>query len=414
MRLHGPITRRSLLTGAAIGAGGLLLASCAGPRSTPSGSVGPSAPPTATQPGASPSGSVRPSPTAVVATLSLREKVARMLVFGFRGLELGDLDWVRQFVGNLGVGGVILFDRDQESGGARNVASPEQVTRLVSDIRALASHREVIVSIDQEGGAVTRLARKYGFGPLVSEAAIGEQGDAAVRTWAGGLAATLAAVDINLNFAPVVDLNVNPTNPAIGALGRAFSADAAVVTRDAAIELEEHRAVRIRTALKHFPGLGSATVNTDFGVADVTDTWTRVELEPYRALLAAGLVDTIMAGHLVNGQLDPNAPASLSRAIVTDLLRGELGWDGVVVTDDMQAAAITETFGADDAVTLAIEAGCDLLVFANQQVYDPERVVKVIDLVERLVGEGRLTEERIDASVARLASLFDRPGAAAG
>jgi beta-N-acetylhexosaminidase len=294
------------------------------------------------------------------------------------------------------------------------VDSPEQVTRLIADIRALAPEREVIVAIDQEGGVVTRLAQKYGFGPLVSEATIGEQGDVAVRIWAGGLAATLAAVDINLNFAPVVDLNVNPTNPAIGALGRAFSADAAIVTRDAAIELEEHRAVRIRTALKHFPGLGSATVNTDFGVADVTDTWTRVELEPYRGLLAAGLVDMVMAGHLINGQLDPNAPASLSRAIVTDLLRGELGWDGVVVTDDMQAAAITETFGADDAVTLAIDAGCDLLVFANQQVYDPERMVEVIDLVERRVGEGRLSDERIDASVARLARLFDRSSTGGG
>jgi beta-N-acetylhexosaminidase len=214
-------------------------------------------------------------------------------------------------------------------------------------------------------------------------------------------------VGINLNFAPVVDLNVNPDNPAIGKLDRAFSADPAVVSRAAEIELESHRASGVRTALKHFPGLGSATANTDFGVADVTATWKDRELDPYRDLIGLGLVDLVMVGHLVDGQIDANAPASLSRATVTDLLRGDLGWDGVVVTDDMQAAAITETFGADDAVTLAIEAGCDLLLFANQQIYDPERVLHVIDLVERLVRQGRITEARIDESAGRITRLFN-------
>jgi beta-N-acetylhexosaminidase len=345
----------------------------------------------------------------VASALSLREKIARMLVFGFRGRDVADLAWVRHYLGDLGAGGVILFDRDQESGGARNVASPDQVRRLVADLRALAPGRELIVSIDQEGGVVTRLSPKWGFPAVASQAAIGEAGAAAVEAWAAGLVETLASVDINLNFAPVVDLDVNPKNPAIGALGRAFSADGAIVTEDARLDLKAHRGRRIRTALKHFPGLGSATVNTDFGVADVTATWTDAELAPYRAMIHEGLVDMVMAGHLVNGQLDPDAPASLSRKVVTDLLRNELGWGGVVVTDDMQAAAITEAFGADDAVALALEAGCDLLLFANQQVYDPERVLHVIDLVERLVGEGRLTEERIAASVDRLAGLFDRP-----
>jgi beta-N-acetylhexosaminidase len=354
----------------------------------------------------SPSPSASPGPTPVVGALTLREKVARMLVVGFRGMDLSDLEWVRHYVGNLGLGGVILFDRDQETGRDRNVDSPEQVARLVAEVKALAPHRDVILAIDQEGGIVTRLSPKHGFPSLASEAAIGGKGDAAVETWAQGLTATLAGVGINLNFAPVVDLNVNPDNPAIGKLGRAFSAKSSVVTRDAEIELTAHRDAGVKTALKHFPGLGSATANTDFGVADVTATWTDKELDPYRELLLEGLVDTIMVGHVVNGQIDRNAPGSLSRATVTDLLRGQLGWDGVVVTDDMQAAAITETFGADDAVMLAIDAGCDLLVFANQQVYDPERALRVIDLVERLVGEGKLTEARIDQSVNRLARLF--------
>ena len=405
------VTRRAFVIGAALGTTSLVLVACGNveaPSPTPGPSATPSVPPSPdTSASAGPSGP--PIPTPVVTGLSLREKIARMLVFGFRGRTLADLDWVKHYIGNLGVGGVILFDRDQETGAARNVASPEQVTQLVAAIRALAPHREVIVSIDQEGGSVTRLSPRYGFPSVASEAEIGGEGNAAVQAWADGLVATLAGVGINLNFAPVVDLNVNPDNPAIGKLDRAFSADPAVVSRDAEIELEAHRARGVRTALKHFPGLGSATANTDFGVADVTTTWKDRELDPYRDLIGLGLVDLVMVGHLVNGQIDPNAPASLSRATVTDLLRGDLGWDGVVVTDDMQAAAITETFGADDAVTLAIEAGSDLLLFANQQIYDPERVLRVINLVEGLVGEGRITEARIDESVERITRLFNAP-----
>jgi beta-N-acetylhexosaminidase len=337
----------------------------------------------------------------------LRDRIARLLIVGFRGMTVEAAPWVDDAISNGGLGGVILFDRDQLTGGARNVSSPRQVTRLVADLRALAPARTLIAAIDQEGGRVTRLAPKYGFPAVASEAAIGTKGDAAVQAWAEGIAATLAGVGVNLNFAPVVDLNRNPTNPAIGALDRAFSADPAVVGRDAEIEIEAHRALGVRTALKHFPGLGSATTNTDFGVADVTQTWRDVELDPYRDLLGLGLVDVVMAAHVVNGQIDRNAPASLSRTTVTDLLRGQLGWDGVVVTDDLQAAAITEAFGFDDAVTLAIEAGNDLLLFANQQAYDPNLVKRVVDLVEQLVADGRITEARIDASVERVARLFE-------
>ena len=303
---------------------------------------------------------------------------------------------------------MILFDKDR-SQSTRNVRSQRQVTSLISDLRALAPDRELIVAIDQEGGLVTRLSPAYGFPAVASEEAIGAKGDAAVRAWADGLVATLAAVGVNLNLAPVVDVDINPKNPAIGAIHRAFSADPAAVAADAAIEIRAHRAAGIRTTLKHFPGLGSATSNTDFGVSDVTKTWSQRELDPYRDLLGQGLVDVIMAGHVVNGQIDPSAPASLSRGTVTDLLRDELGWDGVVITDDLQAGAITAAFGAEDAVALAIEAGNDLLLFANQQVYDPDIVTSTIDLIEGFVSSGRIPEARIDRSHARVAALF--PGA---
>jgi beta-N-acetylhexosaminidase len=331
-------------------------------------------------------------------------------VVGFRGLRVEADDWVAANIAVDGLGGVILFDKDGRTGSTRNVRSPRQVTRLVTDLHALAPGRGLIVAIDQEGGLVTRLSPAYGFPAVESEESIGPKTDAEVTAWADGLVATLADVGVNLNLAPVVDLNVNRKNPAIGALDRAFSADPVVVARDAAIEIQAHRARGVRTTLKHFPGLGSATSNTDFGVADVTTTWSQAELEPYRDLLGQGLVDVIMAGHLVNGQIDAAAPASLSRGTVTDVLRGELGWDGVVVTDDLQAGAITEAFGREDAVELALEAGNDLLLFANQQVYDPDIVGWAIDLIEGFVTSGRIQEARIDRSYERVTSLFSNAG----
>lgn len=410
-----PVSRRQVLRALAGGAAGLvstgLIGACA-PSATPSASPRPSLAPSAS-PG---SGSTSPPATTPTPgpspSLTLRQRIASLLIVGFRGRHIDDSDaaWVRRAIRADGLGGVILFDRDLQTGGARNVESPEQVARLARDLHDLAPGRRVIVSIDQEGGVVSRLSPAYGFPVLASEAAVGGRGDAKLGDWAAGLVTTLAEAGIDLNLAPVVDLNLNPSNPAIGALGRAFSADPAIVAHDAAIEIRAHRDRAIRTSLKHFPGLGSATVNTDFGIADVTTTWRASELQPYRALLSEDLVDAIMVGHVVNGQIDPGTPASLSRATVTDLLRGELGWDGVVLTDDLQAAAITEQFGLDDAIGLALEAGSDVLLLANQQVYDPDVVTHVVDRVEALVTSGRLSEEQIDQSLARLSRLIERSG----
>jgi beta-N-acetylhexosaminidase len=408
------LTRRAFVRAAALGAGGLALAACVPPTSSPAPTAGPSSPTaTATQapPTASPVPAATTGPTAL--PIPLRTRIAGLLVVGFRGLTVRPDDPIARAIAEGGLGGVILFDRDEEAG-VRNVQSPEQVTRLVSDLRALAPDRELIVAIDQEGGRVTRLSPKYGYPAVASQASIGEQGTAAVQAWADGIAATLAGAGINLNFAPVVDLDVNPSNPAIGALDRAFSADAAVVARDAAIEVRAHRAKGIRTALKHFPGLGSATINTDFGVADTTDTWTAVELNPYRELLDQGLVDVIMAAHVVNGRFDAAAPASLSRPTVTELLRAELGWDGVVVTDDLGAAAITDAFGFEDAIGLALNAGDDLLLFANQHVYQEDLASRVIDVIEHLVEQGTVPEARIDEAGARVRRLFGKGPSGAG
>jgi beta-N-acetylhexosaminidase len=421
------LSRRRFLRGAAaagvaasLGGVAAFLAACSpqtspSPSSSsgspaPSGGSGPSPSAAASASAAEPSPSASAAPTTSAPPgLSLEQKIAGLMIVGFRGSRLEQTPWIRTAVADRGLRGVILFDRDQLTGAQRNVLSGAQVRRLVADLRAAAAPRAIVASIDQEGGIVTRLGPAHGFPALASEAEIGGGTVATARRWASTMGSTLADAGIDLDYAPVVDLNVNPHSPAIGGLDRSFSADPDVVVRMATVEIEALRRAGVRSALKHFPGIGSSTTNTDFGVADVTKTWKRVELEPFRRLIAAGTADVVMAGHVVNGQLDPDRPASLSKAVVTDLLRGELGWDGVVVTDDLQAAAITKRFGADEAVLLALEAGNDLLLFANQQVYEKTVVERVVRVVAAAVASGRLPESRIDEAWTRVEQRFGAP-----
>jgi beta-N-acetylhexosaminidase len=385
------VTRRRLLTGV----GSALVAGLAGCGA----STAETPPRQPASPTPTPSASPRISNEA-----ALRRKISSLLVVGFRGETVDSNDWIVKAVRN-GLGGVILFDKELATDGPRNISSPAQVTALVKSLRD-ASPGRLIVSIDQEGGQVARLNPSNGFPATKSEAQIGAQNSpAATRAWAQQIVSSLTSIGVNLNYAPVVDLNLNPDNPAIGQLGRSFSANVDVVVTNATEEIQVHRAGRVKTSLKHFPGFGTATANTDFDVVDVTNTWTPKELEPFQRLIASGNADSVLVAHLLNKKLDPRLPASLSRAVVTDLLRGQLGWKGPVVSDDMQAAAITRQFGLDQAVGLGLEAGLDLLVFANQQVYDPNIVDETLNNVVNLVRDGRITEAQIDQAVARVDTL---------
>jgi beta-N-acetylhexosaminidase len=393
------LSRRHLLAGAGLTAAGVGLAAC-----------GSGAPPVAAPPSGVKTSSGPPKPTpspsnAAASDAALRRKIASLLVVGFRGEHLTSSDWIMHAIREQGLGGVILFDRDQTTNARRNISSPAQVTSLIHSLRA-ASPGRLIVSIDQEGGQISRLNPGDGFPATRSQAQIGAlNSTAAIRAWAQGIAHTLRTIGVTLNFAPVCDLNVNPSNPAIGKLGRSFSANPSVVATDAGIEVKAHRAAGVRTSLKHFPGFGSATGNTDFGIVDVTKTWRPVELQPFQKLIAAGLADSVLVAHLLNRKLDPSRPTSLSHAVVHDLLRGKLKFAGPVVSDDMQAVAITSKYGAAEAATLALQAGVDLLVYANQQVYDPKIVDKTVATVFNLVRGGHLTEAQIDQSVARVNTL---------
>jgi beta-N-acetylhexosaminidase len=323
------------------------------------------------------------------------------LIVGYRGTVFSPTSAMAHAI-DAGIGGVILF--------ARNIVSPDQLSALSGAMRERAGDRPFLIAVDQEGGAVARLGPDDGFPATPSEADLGRQDDPAVAQQTGAATGkTLARMGINFNLAPVVDLNVNPTNPSIGALGRSFSADPDVVVEMATAVIAGLHQQSVLATLKHFPGLGSATGDTDREFVDVTATWTRLELEPFARLIADGVPDAVMVANALNGQLDKKYPSSLSAATV-DLLRGQLGWDGVAITDDLQAGALRDSYSSEEVVRLALGAGDDLLLFANTQVYRADIVSATVDMIVNLVEGGQVDEARIDASVARIERMIRRSG----
>jgi beta-N-acetylhexosaminidase len=391
------------------------LAACVPPRSAspapsapaPSPSSGVPSPTSGAAATATPPPTAAPTATPIASPDldALRRKIGRLLIVGFRGLELESGSAIETAL-KAGLGGVILFDRDQATGGSRNIASPKQVRALTTALRAAAT-TPLLIAVDQEGGRVARLTPAYGFPDTRSEAAIGATDDPDEALAAGrSMGRTMASVGIDLDLAPVVDLDIVPTNPAIGALDRSFSKDPAVVAAMADAEIRGLHGAGVRAVLKHFPGLGSATANTDFDRVDVTDSWTDAELDPYRTLFGLGTPDAVMAAHIVQRHLDPKLPASLSPKVIDGLLRRQLGWTGPVMTDSLGADAITSVYARDEAVALALEAGNDLLLFANQGKYETHLARDLTETIVGLVRSGRITEARLDASVQRVQQLL--------
>ena len=284
--------------------------------------------------------------------LSLGDAVSQMLLIGFRGTEL-DSD-IAPALQEISPGGVILFDYD------------------------VPSHQEMGQSLPNDTKEV-----------------------------AAELAAELRSLGINWNLAPVVDVNLNTESPAIGALERSFSVDPGLVAAHAEAFVAAHTEARVVPTLKHFPGHGSAAGDTHLGVTDVTSTSDPpVELLPYEYLIDGGYPGTIMTAHIVNRKLDPtSAPATLSHDIVTDLLRDRLGFDGVVVSDDMQMGAIVEEYELEPAAVAAVKAGVDVILVAGQASYDLDEVRRIKQAILQAVSAGEISEDRIYQSADRILTL---------
>ena len=337
--------------------------------------------------------------------LSLDQRVAQMVMVGFRGLSIEEDETIAVDITERGIGGVVLFDVDVSEKSKRNIESPEQLQKLTTQLQSL-SEIPLFIAVDQEGGQVARLKPEYGFPETVSHHWLGQRDCLSVtREQCSELARTLAANGFNLNFAPCVDLALNPKNPVIARKERSFSHDANIVTGHAIEFIKAHHELGLFCTLKHFPGHGSSKTDSHLGFVDVTDSWWPDELLPYEKLIELDFVDAIMTAHVVNGKLDEKIPATLSEKIISQKLRGEMAYDGLVITDDMQMKAISDEYGFDVAIEKAIRAGNDILLFGNNLVYEEGIAEKVIDGILSLLETEKISEARINESWERIWKL---------
>jgi beta-N-acetylhexosaminidase len=331
---------------------------------------------------------------------SLDIKIGQMLLIGFPAQKVDSA--VLEEVRTGKVGSIIIFEK--------NIPPTNSFVALKKIIWTYqqAAPIPLIISIDQEGGRVNRLKSKYGFPNSITASAMNKATTLdSVRFYAEATASTLAGLGININFAPVVDLATNPTNPIIAKYGRAFSANEDSVILMAKEFIKQHRKYGVLTSLKHFPGHGSSKDDTHLGIADVTNTWDEKELKPYRELIDSGYADAIMTSHIVNQKLEPDTlPGTLSDDVITSLLRNKLNFSGVVFTDDMQMHAIAKNYGLEEAIKLAVNAGVDIMTFSNNIAGTDTRTVDVVHgIIKKFVETGDISKERIDQSFKRIMKL---------
>jgi beta-N-acetylhexosaminidase len=333
-------------------------------------------------------------------------KIGQMLMIGFPEAKVDSLVLEEVKAGK--VGAIIFFEKNIPKSNASFAALKKMIWTYQK-----ASPIPLMIAIDQEGGKVNRLKDKYGFTRSITAQEMGKALTLdSVKFYAEATAATLAGLGFNVNFAPVVDLAVNPKNTVIVKVGRSFSANPDSVALFAEEFIKPHRKFGVTTVLKHFPGHGSSLADTHFGVADVTKSWSASELIPYQRLIGAGAADAIMSAHIVNMQLDPRGyPGTLSSRMIDSLLRKQLRFDGVVFSDDMQMQAIAKQYGLEEAVKLAINAGIDVLCFSNNIQGSEDRTVnKVHSIIRTLVNRGQIKPERIDEAFTRILKLKSRIG----
>ena len=350
--------------------------------------------------------------TAMAHKITLRDKIGQMLILGFEGKDVDSQSPVVQSIENENIGGVILFDYNfQTKKFDKNIESPQQVQQLnehLQQFAQLANHTHhrpslpLIISVDYEGGKVNRLKSGYGFPATVTAADAGKMSESDANAVAKTMAMTLKKSGFNLDFAPVLDVNVNPDNPVIGKLDRSFSENPDTVALYASIYSKNFLSQGVQCAYKHFPGHGSSTADSHLGFVDVTDTWQHFELEPYKKP-DCGMV---MTAHIVNRKLDSSGlPATLSHQMLTGILRKQLNFDGVIITDDMQMKAISDHYGVEDSLILAINAGADMFIFGNQLSDTPQDPKAVIDIIEDAVNSGRISQDRIEEAYRHIVTL---------
>jgi len=334
--------------------------------------------------------------------MNIHSRTGQLFLLGFHGPLPDEDSAIVDDIANNNLGGVVLFDsfigaRPEKS----NIVDRAQLRKLCAYLQSKAPW-PLFIAVDQEGGKVRRLKEHHGFLPLPPAKELGAKAYQESFRQAQLTAAQLADCGINCNFAPVADLDINPANPIIGKLGRSFSSSEEVVTAHCRAWLDGLHTGGVLGCLKHFPGHGSSETDSHAGFVDISTSWQERELEPYRRLIAQGKVSALMLGHLFNSRLDPLYPASLSEKIVDDLLRRQMRYDGLVITDDLQMKAVTDRYGIDEAVILALAAGVDLVIIGNNLQYEADILTRIRTAVHQALDNGRLQKERLRHSLRRI------------
>ncbi len=322
--------------------------------------------------------------------MTLQEQIGQLFMLGFDGTSVSP-EWA-ELQARYKPGGMILF--------ARNLEDPAQIIELTNGLQARSPHSPLLIAIDQEGGRVSRLPKGFTIFPpcgLVGACRSEELAYAASAV----IAAELRAVGVNMNMAPVLDVHSNPANPIIG--DRAYGTEPDIVAGLGLAAIRGLQGKGVVACGKHFPGHGDTGTDSHKELPVVKaplETLVQRELPPFRHAIANGLA-SIMTAHVVYQALDAQHPATLSPAILTGLLREQLGFDGVIVTDDLEMRAIVDHHGIGDAAVQAFLAGADILLICK----DHDRAVAAMEAVRKAVESGIISPDRLDASVRRIMQL---------
>ena len=325
--------------------------------------------------------------------MNLREKVGQLFMLGLHGTELSKE--LRDLFKTYHPGGVILF--------SRNLETPEQAAHLTNSLQKLAPKMPLLVSIDQEGGRVTRLPK--GFTVFPGQSILGRAGKTDLAyAFAEVTAAELRAIGVNMNLTPVLDVNTNPDNPIIG--DRAFGSDPLQVETLGLAVIAGLQDNRVLACGKHFPGHGDTASDSHKTLPTVLHDMARlrdIELRPFAHCFSNGLA-AVMSAHVRYPALDPELPATLSPAIMTDLLRRTLHFTGLALTDDLEMQAILDHYGIEDAAIRSLQAGADILLICK----DHDQQVAAMEAVYAAVKDGVVSEQRFELALLRVLEAKER------
>lgn len=342
-----------------------------------------------------------------ISDTELQNKIDQLFIVGFRGATFDTAPEAQRMLSETNIGGVILFDYDTPTKSyGRNIKTKAEATKLISDLQSHAK-TPLFISIDEEGGKVSRLKKVPGFIPTLSVAKLSLKTDTQVQSIAKGLGQILSSYGFNMNFAPVLDVNVNKKSPAIGAVGRSFSHLQSVVARKGMAFSKGLEQSNIIPVGKHYPGHGSAFADTHKGFVDITNSFKQYELVPFKKACEAG-IPAIMVGHLYDSRVDKTYPATLSKAHI-DRLKSLGCTSQVFITDDIDMKALTQEYSRHDILVNAFNAGIDIVIVSNNiGTYNPDQFFIDRKIVFDAVRAGEISEARIDETYNKVTQLKQR------